>query len=231
MRLSDVVAHGGLAFYAEVALILFFAVFVGVLMRVFLAASRAERERIARLPLDDGPASLLLRWWTVILWGTIAYSVLYLLNVPGIGIGKGRIANDEVEMARAATAESVRPTLHPMPAAWDDATLLALTKDPEKLAEGRRLFVANCTPCHREDAGGNIGPNLTDDYWIHGARPFQIFATASSGVADKGMPTWSQVLRPGEVAAVVAYVITLHGTHPPNPKPPQGTKSEAHGRD
>jgi cbb3-type cytochrome oxidase subunit 3 len=57
MRLSDVVAHAGLAFYAEVALILFFAVFVGVLVRVFLTASRAEQERIARLPLDDGPAS------------------------------------------------------------------------------------------------------------------------------------------------------------------------------
>jgi cytochrome c oxidase cbb3-type subunit 3 len=168
------------------------------------------------------------RWWTMILWGTVAFSILYAFNVPGIGIGKGRIANYEAEMARAASAESARAVLRPMPATLDDAALLALTKDPVRLAEGKRLFVANCTPCHREDAGGNIGPNLTDEYWIHGGRPSQILATVSSGVPDKGMPTWSQVLRPGQVASAVAYVITLRGTHPPNPKAPQGTKAERH---
>jgi cytochrome c oxidase cbb3-type subunit 3 len=86
--------------------------------------------------------------------------------------------------------------------------------------------MTQCMPCHRDDGGGSIGPNLTDDYWIHGAKPLEIWRTVHDGVLDKGMPAWGQMLKPEQVAAVTAYVITLHDTHPPNPKEPQGVKAE-----
>ena len=42
------------------------------------------------------------------------------------------------------------------------------SKDPAVLAQGQQTFSTLCAPCHRADGGGLVGPNLTDDYWIHG---------------------------------------------------------------
>ena len=88
------------------------------------------------------------------------------------------------------------------------------------------MFTANCVPCHRADAGGVIGPNLTDDFWIHGGKPTQILHTISTGVLDKGMPAWAATLKPEDLPAVAAYVMSLHGTHPAAPKEPQGVEEK-----
>ena len=167
------------------------------------------------------------RWWINIFWATIVFAAVYLLNVPGIGSGKGRVANYERDMARAAAQRAALAAKAPPPGAMDDAALLAMARDPGRIKEGKERFAATCVACHREDGGGGIGPNLTDEFWIHGGRPTEILKTVSDGVPDKGMPTWSQTLKPDEIAALVAYVLTLHDTHPPNPKEPQGTKVES----
>lgn len=166
------------------------------------------------------------RWWINIFWLTILFSALYALNLPWIGIGKGRIANYEHDMAVARERQAALAAKSPPPATTSAAALLAMSKDPARLAMGKERFVSTCAACHREDGGGNIGPNLTDEFWIHGGQPTEILKTVSDGVLDKGMPAWSQTLTPDEVAAVAAYVLTLHDTHPPNPKEPQGTKVE-----
>jgi len=164
------------------------------------------------------------RWWLYLFYGTIAYSILYLLNVvPWVGTGKGRVANYEAEMAAARARQAAAAPQGPM----TEPALLALTRDRAALARGREIFAGKCAPCHREDGGGLIGPNLADEYWIHGGRPLEMLKTVNEGVPAKGMPTWSQVLRPEETAAVVAYSYSLRGTHPPNPKTPEGTKLEA----
>ena len=170
------------------------------------------------------------RWWTTLFWGTIVFSILYALNVPGIGNGKGRLANYERDMAAARARLEAEAAKNPPPSAMDAAALLALAKDPAQLKLGRERFVSTCAACHREDGGGNIGPNLTDDFWIHGGQPTEILKIVTDGVLDKGMPAWGQTLSPAEVAAVTAYVLTLHDTHPPNPKEPQGTKVEREER-
>jgi len=161
------------------------------------------------------------RWWLYLFYATIVFSVLYLINLPGIGTGKGRIANYEREMAAARarfrTAAAAAPTV-------TEAELVALSHDPSRLAAGKTEFTTVCAACHRPDGGGNIGPNLTDDFWIHGGKPLEILHTVTVGVPDKGMPAWGQVLKPELVASVAAYVLTLHDTHPQNPKPPQGVK-------
>ena len=164
-------------------------------------------------------------WWVWIFWATILYSVLYFVNVPGIGPGKGRIAAYEAEMARwqsrqAAAAKAAGPV------ALGDHELFALSRDPARVAAGKALFGEKCAPCHQPDGGGLIGPNLTDDYWIHGNAPSQILGTIDQGVLDKGMPNWGAQLKPQEIQSLVAFVLTLHGTHPATPKEPQGTKLE-----
>ncbi len=163
------------------------------------------------------------RWWITIFYVTIVFSVVYALNViPGVGSGAGRIANYEAEMAAAKSArDAAASKLAPV----TSEAILAVAADPVALAKGKERFKATCSPCHREDGGGNIGPNLTDDFWLHGGQPTQILTTVSEGVVTKGMPAWGQVFKPEEITAVVAYVTTLRGTKPVNAKAPQGDRA------
>jgi cytochrome c oxidase cbb3-type subunit 3 len=155
------------------------------------------------------------RWWVITFWVTIVFAVAYALNIGGIGLGAGRIAAYDAEMAAFRKA-------HPEIKAPDPAALLAAVANPDELKEGKAIFAKNCVACHGLDGGGIIGPNLTDDYWIHGGRIEQIGATVTTGVPAKGMPTWGKILKPKEVEEVVAYVWTLHGTTPAKPKAPEG---------
>jgi cytochrome c oxidase cbb3-type subunit III len=160
------------------------------------------------------------RWWVYIFWATIVFSVLYWLNVPGVGNGRGRVADYERDMAAAAAASAKFAASQPTSSTPEQLT--ALTKDASALAVGKQAFSQNCAACHRLDAGGQIGPNLTDDYWLHGAAIDQIRKSVADGVLEKGMPPWGKILKPAQLDAVVAYVVTLHGTNPANPKAPQG---------
>lgn len=162
-------------------------------------------------------------WWVWIFWATIIFSVLYWLNVPGVGSGKGRIASYEAEVARV---QALRAAEQQAAGPVTGEALVAMSNDPARVEAGKAVFTTNCVPCHREDGGGSIGPNLCDDYWIHGGTPIAIHTTIDKGVLDKGMPAWGQTLKPEDVEAVVAYVLTLHGTDPEDPKEPQGTKVE-----
>ncbi len=156
------------------------------------------------------------RWWVLTFWATIIFAIVYALNIFGIGIGQGRIAAYEADMAAFRAA-------HPAPVA--DVTpeaLLGLAGSATEVSEGKAVFEKNCAACHVADGGGLIGPNLTDDYWIHGGGIGEIHATIAGGVLDKGMPAWGKQLQPDEINAVTVYVWTLHGTTPANPKEPQG---------
>ncbi len=158
------------------------------------------------------------RWWLLTFVVTIVFSIIYTLNVGPIGNGKGRIADYEASMQAFAAA-------HPAPTGKiSGEALLALAKRPETRALGEKTFKGTCAPCHRPDGGGLIGPNLTDDYWLHGGSITDVYTTVTSGVLEKGMPAWGKMLKPAELEAVVAYVWTLKGTNPPNPKAPQGVQ-------
>jgi len=160
------------------------------------------------------------RWWVYLFWATIIFSILYFFNVPGFGIGKGRIADYDRDIAAAASADAKRKAAQPAGASGEQLT--AMTKDASVVALGKQVFGQNCAACHRADAGGQIGPNLADDYWLHGGTLEKIHKTVVDGVLEKGMPPWGKVLKPNQLDAVVAYIYTLRGTNPPNPKAPQG---------
>jgi len=160
------------------------------------------------------------RWWVYLFWATIIFSILYFFNVPGFGVGKGRIADYDRDIAAAASADAKRKAAQPAGASGEQLT--AMTKDASVVALGKQVFGQNCAACHRADAGGQIGPNLADDYWLHGGTLEQIHTTVVDGVLEKGMPPWGKVLKPNQLDAVVAYIYTLRGTNPPNPKAPQG---------
>jgi len=158
------------------------------------------------------------RWWLATFWVTIIFSIIYVLNVPGVGIGKGRIADYEADMAKAAELAAKNDPL----AGLTDEQLLAAAADPAQRALGSTTFTAMCASCHLADGGGLIGPNLTDGYWINGGTPIEIINTISNGVAAKGMPAWGKILKPDQLKAVTGYVLALKGTTPKTPKAPQG---------
>ena len=156
------------------------------------------------------------RWWLLTFAGTIVFAVIYVFNIGPVGNGKGRIADYDESMKAFAAA-------HPAPAGnVSGDALLALVKNHEAHELGEKTFKGTCAPCHRPDGGGLIGPNLTDAYWLHGGGITDIYKTVTDGVLDKGMPAWGKMIKPAELEAVVAYVWTLKGTNPPNPKAPQG---------
>jgi cytochrome c oxidase cbb3-type subunit 3 len=158
------------------------------------------------------------RWWLATFWVTIIFSVLYLLNLPIVGVGKGRLADYQADMAEAtALAAKNNPLANITP-----ETIVAASTDQAKQTLGATTFKTMCASCHLADGGGQIGPNLTDSYWIHGAQPLEVFKTVVEGVPAKGMPAWGKMLKPDQVVAVTGYVLSLKGTTPKIPKPPQG---------
>ncbi len=155
-------------------------------------------------------------WWVFTFWITIVFSIFYYINPGNTGVGKGR----EVEYAEDMAAFRA---VHPLnTGGGNPAALMAVVSQARELAQGKIIYAGKCAACHAADGGGTIGPNLTDDAWLHGGTIDSIYATVNNGVLAKGMPAWGKLLKPDELSEVVAYVWTLHGTTPAKPKEPQG---------
>jgi cytochrome c oxidase cbb3-type subunit III len=110
-----------------------------------------------------------------------------------------------------------------MPVTFDEANI-AFDDSPDALAKGKQIYVNNCAACHREDGGGGIGPNLADEYWLHGGSMQEVYDLIKEGVPDKGMIAWKQMLSPEQMKNVASYILTFQGTTPPQAKEPQGEK-------
>ena len=103
-----------------------------------------------------------------------------------------------------------------------DENNVKLLTDAESLAKGKELFHDNCAPCHNQQGQGLVGPNLTDDYWLHGGSIKDIFNTIKYGWPEKGMKSWKDDFSGGQIALLASYIKSIHGTNPPNPKEKQG---------
>jgi cytochrome c oxidase cbb3-type subunit 3 len=158
------------------------------------------------------------RWWVLTFWATIIYAGIYLVVVGGMGTGQGNVDEYEADMTawRAAYPQGGGPV--------DAAALLALTTDEEALEEGSEVYTKYCAACHAADGGGMIGPNLTDNAWIHGGTIDSIHTVIAEGVLAKGMPAWGKMLSPEQVDQVTAYVWSLAGSTPAAPKAPEGVQ-------
>ena len=113
---------------------------------------------------------------------------------------------------------------------WDEivldssSILLTIANNDANIKVGKKLFEITCAVCHGQQGQGGIGPNLTDEYWLHGGSKLDIAKTIIYGIPAKGMISWKSQLRPEQVGALVAYIASIQGSDPPNPKAPQGTK-------
>jgi cytochrome c oxidase cbb3-type subunit 3 len=158
------------------------------------------------------------RWWLAIFWATIIFTPLYIVFFH---FGPGQLAIDRYDRAMMIATERQMATILAM-GEISERTLVDLTDDPSMMNGGKKVFTARCATCHGMFGEGGIGPNLTDDHWLHGAQLMDVYRTVREGVPAKGMLAWERQLRPAELLAVSAYVGSLLDSDPPNPKPPQG---------
>lgn len=142
------------------------------------------------------------RWWLFIFYISIAFAVVYWFLYPS-WFGKGYLNwsqntdyQKEVEQAKI---------LYPV----KEAKIEDFIGKADKIETGKLLFATNCASCHAADGKGLVGPNLTDDQWIHGGEPVNIQKTITEGVKEKGMPTWGPVLGNEKVASLAAFVYSL----------------------
>ena len=151
------------------------------------------------------------RWWVYLFYATIVFGIGYF-TYYGFGIGPDLHEELEAHMEMMAPKEQVAVVDYD-----------ALQNDPATLASGKAVFIAKCAACHAPDGGGIIGPNLTDDYWIHGeGQMSDIVTVIQKGVPEKGMLSWEALLSPEDLQAVSVYVHSLKGTTPATPKAPEG---------
>jgi len=162
------------------------------------------------------------RWWVWLFNLSILfaagyfgyYHVFHLGDLQAAQYVKESRQGDADKAAALKKFEDALPTLTP-------------SRETAILGQGHAIFLRNCAPCHREDGGGRVGPNLCDDYWIHGSNFVDNLRVIVNGVPAKGMVTWRGILKPAEIHAVASYIYTLRGTHPPNPKPPENQAQPA----
>ncbi|HEY9000778.1 MAG TPA: cbb3-type cytochrome c oxidase N-terminal domain-containing protein [Mucilaginibacter sp.] len=160
-------------------------------------------------------------WFMYLFYATIIFAVGYLLVYHVFGVGQLQYDEYKTEMAVAAKEKAA---FLAKSADKVDENTVKLTTDAGVLTAGKSIFQERCAACHGNNAQGMVGPNLTDDYWLHGNRINDIFKTIKYGVQSKGMPTWESQLTPKQISDVANFIKSLHGSNPANPKEPQGTK-------
>lgn len=157
------------------------------------------------------------RWWLWLFYITIIFSVIYFLRMHVLGTADKQYEAYDKEVEAAMIQYKAA-----QPANTLDATNVTLLTDATALAAGKAIFDKNCVVCHLAQGQGLVGPNLTDDYWIHGCKIGDIFNLITVGVPEKGMISWKSQLTPEQIQQVASYIVSLKGTNPPNPKAPQG---------
>jgi cytochrome c oxidase cbb3-type subunit III len=156
------------------------------------------------------------RWWVWLFNLSIIFGVIYMIYYHVLGQGQLMAAQYREEM-KIGDALKVKA----MSEFEGSMASYQPSKDPAVLTEGQATFMKLCAPCHRPDGGGLVGPNLCDDYWIHGSNFVDNLKTIWNGVPSKGMVTWKNSLQPQQIYRVASYIYTLRGSNPKNPKPPE----------
>lgn len=159
------------------------------------------------------------RWWLMLFWIGIFFGFIY---VAYFHFGSGTFTSQELAKNMQEISSKQKETQKKEASSVSEESLLAFSQVEKNVENGNTLYQAKCMPCHGADGGGLIGPNLTDNYWIHGGSLMDIRKIILEGVVEKGMISWKTQLTPNEVKELVAFIHSLRGTDPANPKEKQG---------
>jgi cytochrome c oxidase cbb3-type subunit 3 len=190
--------------------------------KFFTKAAPIEKEADIMLDHDyDGIKELdnaLPPWWKYGFYITIFVAIFYILKFELWHTGMNPTEEYNTEMAEAKLETD--QYLASMKENVDENSVVML--DAAGIQTGKTLFTKTCVACHSQTGGGGVGPNLTDNYTIHGARIQDIFKTIKYGYPDKGMQSWQSNFSPVEMQQLSSYIKSLSNTNVPNGKAPQG---------
>jgi len=194
----------------------------GLMHKLTDAVPVENEEEVATDHIYDGIMELdnnLPPWWKAGFYLSIVFAVIYLLRYHVFE--SAPLPHEELKI-ELAEAEAAQEEYLKNAANLVDESSVTLLADDSRIAEGGKIYAKNCAVCHANDGGGGVGPNLTDNYWIHGADIKDVFKTVKYGVPAKGMIPWKDQLNAAEMQEVSSYILSLVGTQAANPKEPQG---------
>lgn len=158
-------------------------------------------------------------WWLASFLVAIIFSFFYWIHYEFSG-GQTQWQELEHDLAMIEQAKKNRPVKE-----VNDDDVKQLLASAVVLKEGQEVYVSKCGACHGPELQGMIGPNLTDEYWLHGNGRFRdLVHVIRVGVLEKGMPAWGEQLKENELQSVATYITQKYGSNPPNAKGPQGEK-------
>jgi cytochrome c oxidase cbb3-type subunit 3 len=158
-------------------------------------------------------------WWVAMFYGCIVFAFVYLVHYHVLGTGKLQIAEFEQNVMEAEEQVAAFMALQ---TGLVDETSVTLLTDQSRLKSGADIYSANCVACHGALGEGGVGPNFSDQYWIHGGSINDVFKTIKYGVPSKGMISWKTQLSASQMQDVASYIFSFQGTNPPNGKAPEG---------
>ena len=196
---------------------------VNTFTRILTGAVPIEEEHTIDLGHDyDGIRELdnpMPPWWLAGFFISIVFAVVYMFHYHVLGTGD--LQHEEYEKSVAAAEIEVKEYLSKMAMNVDETNATMMT-DPANLKKGKELFINNCAVCHKEHGGGEVGPNLTDDYWVYGGDIKDIYKIIRKG-APNGMPEHQSKFNPIQIQQVSSYVLTLEYVSPEDGgKEPEG---------
>ena len=159
-------------------------------------------------------------WWLYGFYLCIIFAFIYIYRFHVSHSAPS--SSEELQIAMTVADAEKEEFLKNSANKVDEKTVTLLT-DAASLGEAKKIFTTICAACHQADGGGAVGPNLTDEYWIHGGGIKDIFYTIKYGWPEKGMKSWKDDYTPVQIAQLASYVKSLRGTKPGKPKEPQGT--------
>jgi cytochrome c oxidase cbb3-type subunit 3 len=159
-------------------------------------------------------------WFTTLFLGTIVFAAVYMVSYHVLGSSPLMIEEYREEVAEA---DLQRRIMIAKEGAIDENALVALV-EPAALGRGRDAYGKYCVSCHGPQGQGMVGPNLTDEFWIHGGGVKNVYAVIKNGVAAKGMISWQLVFTPKQIQEIASYVLSLQGTNPPNARKAEGDR-------
>lgn len=161
-------------------------------------------------------------WFNFLFYGTIVVAFIYFLayHVFDAAPLQAKEYETELKVAEVSKQEYIKKAGNLI----DENSVTMLT-DNAKIAEGAKVYTAKCAVCHGDKGEGKVGPNLTDEYWLHGGDVKSIFKTIKYGVPSKGMVAWQNSMNGAQMQELASYILTLQGTNPAGAKEPQGEKA------
>lgn len=157
-------------------------------------------------------------WFSIAFIASILFGLAYLWRYEVVHSGLNQY--EEYEAAVTKGNLQVAAYMKTKGDAVNENTVTML--DAAGIEAGKKFFMNNCTACHGNAGQGGVGPNLTDDYWLHGGSIGNVFHTVKFGVVEKGMMSWKDIFSAEQIAQIASYIKSIHGTNPAGAKAPQG---------